>query len=311
MPRHSAIAFLLATLLLMGTAHPATARLLLVGPHRAIRLPSHAAALARDGDRIVIDAGVYRDCAVWNASNLIIEGRTPGVVLSGLVCFERGIFIVNGNNTTVRNITFAEARGLGHIAAGILAEGNNLLVENSQFEGNENGILAGGGAESRVRVADSRFRGNGSCLGACAHAIYAGAPIASLEVERCHFLDTRTAHHIKSRARTTIVRDSDIADGDSGTSSYLIDIPNGGNALIQHNTLQKGPNSGNPEVTITIGEEGVKNATSSLIVRDNYFASTLPTPTLFVRNNTATAAVLSGNRLEGLVAPLAGPGRVQ
>ncbi len=311
MIRHSAIAFLLATLLLAGIAVPAQARVLLVGPQRAIQLPSQAAAIARDGDRIVIDPGIYRDCAVWRASNLVIEGRAPGVTMSGRVCFERGIFIFTGNNTTVRGIAFAGARGLWHTAAGILQKGNNLLVENSRFEDNENGILAGGGPASQVRVVNSRFRGNGSCLGACAHGIYAGGPIASLEVERCHFLDTRTAHHIKSRARTTIVRDNDIADGDSGTSSYLIDIPNGGNTLIQHNTLRKGPNSANPEVAITIGEEGVKNDTSSIVVRDNSFASALPTPTVFVRNNTATPATLSGNRLEGQVTPLRGPGSVQ
>ncbi len=311
MIRHSAIAFLLATLLLAGVAVPAQARVLLVGPQRAIQLPSQAAAIARDGDRIVIDPGIYRDCAVWRASNLVIEGRAPGVTMSGRVCFERGIFIFAGNNTTVRNLAFAGAHGLWHTAAGILQEGNNLLVENSRFEDNENGILAGGGPASQIRVVNSRFRGNGSCQGACAHGIYVGGPIASLEVERCHFLDTRTAHHIKSRARTTIVRDSYIADGDSGTSSYLIDIPNGGNALVQHNTLHKGRNSGNPEVAITIGEEGVKNPTGSVIVRDNSFASALPAPTIFVRNNTTTAAILSGNRLEGRIAPLTGPGSVQ
>jgi len=311
MIRHSAIAFLLATLLLTGTACAAHARVLLVGPQRAIRLPSQAAAIAHDGDRIVIDAGTYRDCAFWAASNLVIEGRAPGVTIGGRVCFERGIFIFVGNNTTVRNLAFAGARGLWHTAAGILQEGNNLLVENSRFEDNENGILAGGGPASRIRVVNSRFRGNGSCLGACAHGIYAGARIASLEIERCHFLDTRTAHHIKSRARSTIVRDSDIADGDSGTSSYLIDVPNGGNTLIQHNTLHKGPNSDNPEVAIAIGEEGVKNDTSSIVVRDNSFASALPDPTVFVRNNTTAPAILSGNRLEGRVAPLTGPGSVQ
>jgi len=311
MIRHSAIAFLLATLLLSTAALPAQARVLSVGPHRALRLPSQAAAVAHDGDRVTIDPGIYRDCAIWVASNLVIEGRAPGVTMAGPACAERGIFIVIGNNTTVRNIAFSGAHGHWHTAAGILAEGVNLLVENSRFEDNENGILAGGGPASQIRVVDSRFRGNGSCEGSCAHGIYVGKPIALLDVARCHFLDTRTAHHIKSRARTTIVRDSDIAHGDSGTSSYLIDIPNGGDVLIERNSLQKGPNSGNPEVAITIGEEGVKNATLSLIVRDNAFVSAVQNPTHFVRNNTTAPAILGGNRLEGRVIPLTGPGVVQ
>ena len=298
-------------MLLVCAGHSAFARVLLVGPNRAIRLPSQAAALARDGDRIVIDRGFYRDCAVWRASGLTIEGRTPGVILSGKVCIERGIFIIYGNDTTVRGITFARAHGSGHIAAGILLEGNNLTVENSQFVENENGILAGGGSASRVIVADSRFRGNGSCQGACAHAIYAGSPIGLLDIERCHFLDTRTAHHVKSRALSTVVRDSDIADGDSGTSSYLIDVPNGGTVLIERNRLQKGRNSANPEVAISIGEEGVKNPTASVVIRDNAFVSDLPEATAFVRNDTPSGAMVIGNRLSGRVIPLVGPGTVQ
>ena len=213
--------------------------------------------------------------------------------------------------TTVRGITFARAHGSGHIAAGILLEGNNLTVENSQFVENENGILAGGGSASRVIVADSRFRGNGSCQGACAHAIYAGSPIGLLDIERCHFLDTRTAHHVKSRALSTVVRDSDIADGDSGTSSYLIDVPNGGTVLIERNRLQKGRNSANPEVAISIGEEGVKNPTASVVIRDNAFVSDLPEATAFVRNDTPSGAMVIGNRLSGRVIPLVGPGTVQ
>ena len=70
--------------------------------------------------------------------------------------------------------------------------------------------------------------------------MYAGAPIFLLDIEHCVFLDTKIAHHIKSRARNTVVRDSRIEDGESGTSSYLIDVPNGGNVLIQGNQMEKG-----------------------------------------------------------------------
>jgi hypothetical protein len=192
-----------------------------------------------------------------------------------------------------------------HNGAGIRAAGANLTVEQSAFLHNENGILAGGGPGSVLRITDSTFIGNGSCIDACAHGVYAGAPIALLTIDRCVFLDTRTAHHIKSRARNTMVRNSRIEDGAEGTSSYLIDVPNGGNVLIQGNVMEKGPHSENPATAISIGEEGVKNPTGVLIVRDNTFRNDLPQRTVFVRNGTGVEVEMAGNTIAGDVEVLA------
>ncbi len=308
--RLSAAAFALATLLLSGSIAPALARVIAVGPHRALKLPSEAAAVARDGDTIEIDTGTYRDCAVWRAAGLTIEAHGPSVTITGRPCLERGLFIVAGANTTIRGLTFEGAHGAEHNAAGILGLADNLTVENSRFADNENGILAGGTAASRVRVSGSTFLGNGSCAGACAHGVYAGSAIALLEISGSRFLGTQTAHSVKSRALSTIVAHNEIADGANGTSSYLIDIPNGGDVLIEHNDLQKGARSSNAEVAISIGEEPRPNPRGTVIVRDNRFVSALPGPTVFVRNATPVAAVLSGNVLEGQVVALTGPGSV-
>ena len=81
-----------------------------------------------------------------------------------------------------------------------------------------------------IRIVDSEFRGNGKCEAACAHGIYING-IDRLDIEHSRFLDQHVGHHIKSRARSTVLIDNDIADGSSGDSSYLIDIPNGG---VQH-----------------------------------------------------------------------------
>ena len=141
-----------------------------------------------------------------------------------------------------------------------------------------------------LRITDSEFIGNGACIDACAHGVYAGAPIYLLEIEHCVFLDTKIAHHIKSRARNTIVRDSRIEDGPNGTSSYLIDVPNGGNVLIQGNTMEKGLHTSNPAAAISLGIESVTNPTGTLIVRDNLFRSDAPIRTAFVRNSTGAIA---------------------
>ncbi len=308
--RLGAVAFCLAAVLLSGSLAPALARVIAVGAHRALKLPSEAAAVARDGDTIEIDTGTYRDCSVWRAAGLTIEAHGPNVTITGRPCFERGLFIMAGADATVRGLTFLGARGLGHNAAGILGLADNLTVENSRFADNENGILAGGTAASRVRVFGSTFQGNDSCLGACAHGVYVGSAIALLEVSGSRFLGTQTAHSVKSRALSTVVAYNEIADGDDGTSSYLIDVPNGGDVLIEHNDLRKGARSSNAEVAISIGEEPGRNPAGRLDVRDNRFVSDLPNPTVFVRNSTPVAAALSGNVLGGKVVALTGPGSV-
>jgi hypothetical protein len=298
----------------------ASARTLGVGPDRALASPRQAAEIARDGDRIVFDPGVYRDCAIWRASRLTIEARGPPdpmhptvmtqTVVTGPACADRALFVFHGNDIIVRGMIFRHARDTWHNGAGILMEGANLTVENSQFMDNENGILAGGPPTSVIRIRHDLFLGNGSCAGKCAHALYVGG-IARLEVSDCSFLDTHVGHNIKSRARATVVRDNRIEDGPTGTSSYLIELPDGGDGEIVNNVLQKGADSENREAAISIGTESRRNPTHRLEIRGNRFSSDLPEVVRFVRNTTLTPARLSGNTLSGHVLPLDGPGIVE
>jgi hypothetical protein len=300
---------------------PAEGRTWEVGPGRAVASPDQAAMLVQDGDRVVFDPGVYRQCAIWRASRLVLEARPPPAgmnqtvmsqtVVTGPPCADRGLFLFTGNDITVRGLTFIHARDSWHTGAGILMEGANLTVQNSRFLDNENGILAGGPPSSVVRIEQDIFRGNGSCEGACAHAVYVGKRIARLEVAGCRFLDTHVGHNIKSRALATIVRDSRIEDGPSGTSSYLIELPDGGDGEILNNVLQKGERSQNRVVAISIGAEDAANPTHNLVVRGNRFTSDLPEPVRFVRNFTHTPARLEGNTLIGKVVALEGVGTAQ
>jgi hypothetical protein len=285
-------------------------RTLQVGPTRALKLPSQAALVARDGDTVLIDPGNYDDCAFWRANRLTIAARAPGVVFAGKTCQGKAIFVINGNDVTVRGIEFTHAAVADHNGAGIRAQGSNLTVEASRFLDNEEGILAGYAPHSTIRVIDSEFRGNGTCAAACAHGIYVGA-IALLDVEHSHFTDTHEGHDIKSRALRTVLRNNDISDGPTGHASYLVDVPNGGNLLMERNTLSKGPHTDNATTAVSIGAEGVHNPTDSLVIRDNSFTNLLPETTDFVHNLTQTDAELIGNRLAGKVMPLQGPGTVR
>jgi hypothetical protein len=284
----------------------AAARTIQVGPQRAIKLPSAAAALAKSGDMVVIDQGEYADCAVWNTGNLVIEGRGD-VVMRDKVCQDKAIFVTAGANITIRGIEFAHARSSGKNGAGIRAEGANLTVENSRFTDNENGILSGANPQSHILIRNSVFSRNGKCDPVCAHGIYIGT-IQLLQVTTSVFLEQHEGHHIKSRALRTEIVANTIKDGPTGTASFSVDIPDGGSLILRSNVIEKGPQSENHQAAISIGEESKRNPTIELVIERNSFLNQNAASTSFLRNQTLTPARLTGNRLAGNVVPLSGPG---
>jgi Right handed beta helix region len=286
-----------------------SAKTLEVGPAHNLKAPSDAASVASPGDVIEIDPGEYFDCAVWSASGITIEGRGDGTIITDKTCEGKALFVTRGNDITIRNLTFSRARVPDANGAGIRAEGKNLTIERSRFIDNENGILAGNSPESRISISGSEFLRNGKCAPDCSHGIYVGH-IALLRVEGSKFLETKQGHHIKSRALRTELVGNDIRDGKDGTASYLVEIPNGGSLVMDGNVLQKGPNSENHTAAIMIGAEGVTQPTRELSLINNNFTND-GVQTLFVKNLTATEAVLSANTFKGKVIPLSGDGVVR
>ena len=281
-------------------------RVLKVGPGEQFTRPSEAAAAVRPGDTVTIAPGTYVDCAIWpsKASPVTIEGSGEGVILRDKVCEGKALFVVKADDVTVRNITFADAKAADHNGAGIRSEGRNLVVENSSFIDNEEGILAGSLRRAKIIVRGGYFKGNGNCVAACAHGIYVGH-IALLRIERTRFVEQYAGHHVKSRAERTELIGNMIEDGAGGTASYLVDIPNGGILLMRDNVLRKGIGTENRSAAVVIGAEGLSNATPEILIENNRFTSDLPQATIFVLNLTGTNAVLRGNSLFGKVRALA------
>ena len=300
----------LIRLVLLLFALPAGAHTLEVGPGKQFAQPSQAAEAAQDGDRVVIAPGQYFDCAVWRQNNLTVEGVSANdTVITDKSCQGKALFIISGNNVTVRNLTLSRARVPDGNGAGIRAEGRNLLVERVRFIDNQNGILAAYQPLGEIIVRDSEFVRNGTCDQACAHGIYVSG-LALLRVERSTFRETRQGHHVKSRASRTEVVGCDIGDGPAGTASYLVDVPNGGAVVIQNNRLEKGPKADNHTAAISIGAEGVDRPTPEIRVEGNQFSADNSYSTAFVVNLTATPAMLRNNQLRGHVKPLRGDGEV-
>ncbi|SFB35077.1 Right handed beta helix region [Nocardioides alpinus] len=243
-----------------------------VGPDRALTTPSAAAAVARDGDTVLIDAGTYSgDVATWTQDDLTLRGdggrahlRADGQDAQG-----KAIWVIAGDRTTVDRIEFSGAAVPDRNGAGIRQEGTDLTVTRSWFHDNENGILTGADPDSDVVVRRSRFFRNGAGDG-YSHNLYAGS-VRSLTVVGSWLSDADTGHELKSRAAATTIVGNRISDGD-GTASYSIDLPNGGRSLVAGNVIVQGPNSENPAL-VSYGAEGLTHPSRVLWVVNNTFVN--------------------------------------
>jgi len=289
-----------ALLLGLGWSFAAAGATLHVGAGHRFGLPSQAIAAAHDGDTVAIDPGLYKDCAIVRRNRLTIRGTGPGVVLADVSCAGKGILVIDANDVTVAGLTLRGAVVPDGNGSGIRAEGGDLAVKDVRFIQDQDGILVALNPHATIQVVDSTFIHDGSCAaaGGCAHGIYAGR-IMELDVEHSRFLDIKEGHNIKSRAALTVVENCTIKDGPNGTSSYQIDLPNGGNLRADGNMLEKGPKSGNPATAIMIGEEGVTQPTQMIIIRNNTLVNDTGTNTTLVHDLTTTRPTLSGNVLIG------------
>lgn len=277
----------------------ATGRVLNVGPGQVLATPSAAAAAAQNGDVIRIAAGDYRgDVATWRQDNLTLcgVGGRARLFADGKSAGGKAIWVVSGSNTTIDNVEFRNAAVPDLNGAGIRAEhGGWLRIRNSGFFDNENGILTNSGASSLV-IEGSEFARNGRGDG-YTHNLYVGQ-IDRLTVSASYFHEAKVGHNLKSRARESIVENSYLMDGATGTASYLADFPNGGRVVMRGNLLHKGPNAQNPSA-ISFGAEGLAHATNTLELTHNTVAITR-SGGAFVAAHAGTQSVnLKGNLFAG------------
>jgi hypothetical protein len=272
-----------------------------VGPTQYYKTIQAAVDKANPGDTINMQAGTYGAVNITK-SNLLIQGiGTTQPVITGKSYGDKGLFVISGTNTTIKNIAFQNATSTSGNGAGIRMQGTNLTVLNSKFTGNQDGILTDANTKSTLTVTNSTFDKNGTCVSSsgCAHAIYAGH-IAKLDVENSTFKNTQAGHSIKSRANATVVINNSIQDTSTGTSSYLVDVPNGGAVTITGNSLEKGPKSTNSMTAIAMGEEGASNPVGAMLIANNTFQNDYSKTQSFVWNKTGSSSLqVSGNVLKG------------
>ncbi len=235
-----------------------------------------------------------------------VAPNSPGqVVLSATEPLpnEKGI-IVTTSSLTVKGLTFEGAEidnSLGGNGAGIRDQSTtatSLIIENSIFNGNQEGILTGGSnfAET-VQILNSQFTGNGNPSGGGQeHALYIGDAL-SLLVNNSLFCGTLLGHDIKSRAKSTTVENSQIYVGaadsavhgcNAGSTSLGIDAPNGGQVVLTGDQIFQGDDNQNGAM-VSYGEEGLNLAfVNSFLVSDSSFDNQ------GIRNSTGIQELMNG-----------------
>ena len=195
----------------------------------------------------------------------VINGNEPDPLNGGA---PKGIFTIDKDvaHVTVDGFGFFDNKGsAGSNQAGIRHQGGDLTVLNSEFGGNNNGILAIAptGRKGDVNISDSHFHGYGNS--GLVHGIYVSSK--TLRVENSHFSDSTLGHHIKSLSQTTIVS-GNILDDTGSKPSRAIDVTGGGDLLVEGNTIIKTSGADNREsIYYSGGRAG--NDTGDVIIRDN------------------------------------------
>jgi MYXO-CTERM domain-containing protein len=269
-----------------AVSHAATLR---VGAGEMYATAAAAATASRDGDVIEIRPGTYREEVVWARNGLTIRAM-PG----GRVIFDRtgmplanqggkGIFILDGADTTVEGIEFVGAACGSRNGAGIRWQGmGRLTVRGSVFRDNENGILGGNHSTNVAVIEGNEFVGNGRGDLGFTHNLY----INEIQELRfvgnwSHALYTAGAdvgHLFKSRARLNYVAYNRLT-AESNYSSFELQLTGGGVGYIIGNVIHQGRMTRNNAV-IAIGGDGTQHPNGRIFIVNNTIVNELGAGTI-------------------------------
>ena len=281
-------------------APPASGAVLTVGPGQQYASIAAAVAAARAGDTVNVQAGTYTNDFVNVYKNITLQAVGGVVKMLATVNPPNGKAIIDeggsGVNITINGFDISGAVVADGNGAAIRYEGGTLTLNNDYIHNNQDGLLSAADPAGRISINASEFAYNGKGDG-YTHNLYVG-DIASLSITNSYFHDASEGHEIKSRAESTTITGSRIYDNNS-TASYSVDLPNGGNATIQNDVIQQGPNSDNPAI-ISYGEEGSLHAGTTVVIANNTIVNARTGSAVGVVNQAPYAVTLQGNSVYGL-----------
>lgn len=230
-----------------------------------LKLPSQAFKIARDGDKIQIEAGQYNDVAYIKQKNLFVQGvgGAVNIFANGQNAQGKGTWVVDGADLHVENLNFFNARVPDQNGAGLRLQAPGLYLLGCGFYGNENGILTDnpGAGEIHIEWCDFAYNGFGDGR---THNMYIG-DVGKLIVRDTYSRYSKVGHLVKSRAKVTVLEGNRLFEG---TASYAVDIPYGGDLVMRRNVLWQNNDTDNNGL-VAYGAEGLKNPGREVIIEYN------------------------------------------
>jgi hypothetical protein len=268
-----------------------------VGLSHPIKTLAEASQRARDGAVIEVEAGDYAaDVAVWPQNDLSLKaiGGRVRLLAKGASAQNKGIFVTTGERMRIEGFDFIGARVPDRNGAGIRLERGSLSLRNCSFKDNENGILTGNDNAARLDIEDCEFAAIVRHAGQN-HNLYVGA-IAALRVTGSYFHHGQVGHLLKSRAAVNYILYNRLTDEIGGESSYELEFPNGGQALVVGNLIQQSSGTQNPHL-ISFGAEGLSWPTQELHLINNTLVDLRPSGGIFLRVSPGPVRVSVFNNL--------------
>lgn len=297
-----------------------TARLLGVSGIVLAAIPHSAKSAIITVDPIGTGTGVFRtinqavnfanlDRNLWNTYDIRIKPGTyindyanvtrpmslqstigSGVTMKSTIALpnQKGI-IVTTSSLFIKGITLTGAfinNNLGGNGAGIrdqITGAGTLQVENSIFQGNQEGILTGGSrGQERIIINNTKFRSNGNASKNTGqeHGVYVN-DAASVSINNSVFCgQVGQGHNIKSRSAATTITNTQSYEGivgggctTTGNASRGVDISNGGVLVMNNVDLFQGPGSPNSAI-MEFGAEGLRYPVNRATLTGVDFSST-------------------------------------
>lgn len=239
------------------------------------------------GGIIRLEPGMYREGATLKKGKdgVLITGA-PGVIFDGASVGGKATFVIQSDGVTIDSVECKNVKVRSRNGACVRLESGDLTLRNVNFSHNENGILTWDRA-NKILIEDSIFEGNGKA--GRAHGIYVSGA-QQVIIRRTRIIGSKDeGHGLKLRAKYILVENSVVASLE-GNDSYLIDIPNGGRAIVRNSLLVEGANTAN-WFLLSFGVEGTRFERNSLRLEKNIIVTDREGGSKFI------------NLLEGLEGP--------
>lgn len=269
-------------------------RIWALGPSRTLKTLAEASHLARDGERIEVDAGDNSgDVTVWSQHGLRLRavGGRVQLLAAGAAAEGKVIWVVRAQGVEVEGFDFSGCRVAHRNGAGIRLEAEWLVVRDCRFLHNEMGLLTANGPVTVLEVQRSEFANNQRPDGH-SHKLYAGT-IASFTLRGRWPHHGHIGHRLKSRAADNHMLYNRL-DGGEGSASYALEFPESGRARVPGNLLRQGRHAQNLQL-VSCGAEGRRWPDNQLLMANNTHIDDIGQGTLLILAGGAAHAELVNN----------------